>query len=211
MIRSCVGLSSFKALGGLAAVLLAVPSLGAVITFDDIPAETLYVDGDVITSNGINIIVTGEGNGPRLRASPGGIETEPVVAKVLSRKVFGETTDGNLLALRNNTLAQFVLPGVLDGFSLEYGSEMLLSLNGETKFVSLTHGGAEIGGIQVSSVFDGDTLLLFGVGEIHSFEIQSFGGGVSVDNVILSQPIPEPGSLSLILIGGGVLTRRRRG
>ena len=211
MIRSCVGLSSFKALGGLAVVLLAVPSFGAVITFDDIPAETEYVKGDVITSNGINITVTGEGSFPRVPPfEPASIDGKPIVARTAPSSIFGETIGGNAFIFEDDTLAKFELPGVLDGFSLQFGRVFWLSINGERETVFFTPEVFEIGGVRIQPVIQDDIAILIGVGEIHSFEIQSIGGGMSVDNVILSQPIPEPGSLGLLFVGGGLWVRRRR-
>jgi len=221
MIRSCVGLSSFKALGGLAAVLLAVPSFGAVITFDDIPVGTTYQDGQSFNTSDTTITVHG-GASPRVPLPPG--NEEPLISAGIRERPSDLPSSpgggmGNWLLISAAGSADFDFGNPIAGLYFEMSSVLGVGLivNGDStpdRYQYEDSGGGvvvnfEIGGVQVRQIqVDGAPANTRLIGDIESFTI--IGRGGAVDSFITSEAIPEPGSLSLLLAAGGLLIRRRR-
>ena len=195
---------------------------GAVITFDDIPAGTEYESGTTFTAGGVDITVSGGTTGRVVPVAPGSPSTPLISARILPRPVDppGEGFVGNQLSITSLAQVDFNFGGSVEGLVFEmssiYGVNLIVngeSIPDEPIQVHDTGDGFlanwSMGGVQVRQVDvsggKGTTTL---VGHIESFSI--IGVGSSVDTFVVSEATPEPGSLSLILIGGGLLVRRRR-
>lgn len=171
-----------------------------VVTFDGLSAGTTYHNGDTFSNGMANVSVV-----DLPPAAPGS-------AQVVNSNLASGTANEMLL---NGEGLSFNNP-YLTGLSFQYflpaatGNGVSLKVNGSTPVTGPNFTNQTFGSVQVfvTSFATGNGTLgaVFMTGPISSL---TFGGnGLYVDNIIGS--VPEPLTLSLLVLGGTLVARRKR-